>query len=237
MRFLEQSTFGPIAERVAQVQGIDFAAFLDAQLATPMTAYLGLEFWPQKRPPNWTRTWQRDNYTLYLLQRHFFSNALYGQDQLRQRVAFALSQILVVSAINVRLPSWMRGYQQLLYRSAFGNFRQLLSDVTLEPAMSHFLNMLNNRCQARTLLEVDVCRNGLSSKPNESYARAILQLFSIGTFLLHQGGTTSIGWQQKSHCDLQSACGRGIRASLYWLDHDTSFGRSDRYRRDRTELP
>ena len=116
------------------------------------------------------------------------SNALYGQDQLRQRVAFALGQILVVSAVDVRLPSWMRGYQQLLYRSAFSNFRQLLDDMTLNPAMGRFLNMLNNRCQTRTPPEVDVCRNGLSSKPNENYAREILQLFSVGTFLLHQDG-------------------------------------------------
>ena len=192
VRFLEQSTFGPTAELVAQVQDIGFAAFLDAQFSAPMTAYPELEFWPQRRPPSCTGTCQRDHYTLYLLQRHFFSNALYGQDQLRQRVAFALGQILVVSAIDVRLPSWMQGYQQLLYRSAFGNFRQLLSDVTLKPAMGRFLNMLNNKCQTRTPPEVEVCRNGLSSKPNENYAREILQLFSIGTVLLHQDGTPQL---------------------------------------------
>src|SRR4029434_165763 len=49
--------------------------------------------------------------------------------------------------------------------------------------------MLNNRCQTRTPPDVDVCRNGLSAKPNENYAREILQLFSIGTFLLSQDGT------------------------------------------------
>jgi uncharacterized protein (DUF1800 family) len=192
VRFLEQSTFGPTAELVAHVQDIGFTAFLEAQFAAPMTAYPELEFWPQRRPPSCTGTCQRDNYTLYLLQRYFFSNALYGQDQLRQRVAFALSQILVVSAIDVRLPSWMRGYQQLLYRSAFGNFRQLLSDVTLHPAMGRFLNMLNNKCQMRTPPESDVCRNGVSFKPNENYAREILQLFSIGTVLLHQDGTPQL---------------------------------------------
>jgi len=192
VRFLEQSTFGPTSELVAQVQNSGFEAFLKAQFAAPMSAYPELEFWPPRRPPSCSETCQTDNYTLYLLQRHFFSNALYGQDQLRQRVAFALGQILVVSAVDVRLPSWMRGYQQLLYRSAFGNFRQLLSDMTLNPAMGRFLNMLNNRCQTRTPPEVDVCRNGLSSKPNENYAREILQLFSLGTFLLHQDGTRQL---------------------------------------------
>jgi uncharacterized protein (DUF1800 family) len=189
VRFLEQSTFGPAAELVAHVQDIGFEAFLNEQFAAPMREYPELEFWPPRRPPSCIGMCQTDNYTLYLLQRHFFSNALYGQDQVRQRVAFALSQILVVSAVDVRLPSWMRGYQQLLYRSAFGNFRQLLYDMTLNPAMGRFLNILNNRCQTRTPPEVEVCRNGLSSKPNENYAREILQLFSIGTFLLHQDGT------------------------------------------------
>jgi uncharacterized protein (DUF1800 family) len=192
VRFLEQSTFGPTSELVAHVQNIGFEAFLDEQFATPMTDYPELEFWPQTRPSSCTGTCQRDHYTLYPMQRHFFSNALYGQDQLRQRVAFALGQILVVSAVDVRLPSWMRGYQQLLYRNAFGNFRQLLSDVTLNPAMGRFLNMLNNRCQTRTPPEVHVCRNGLSSTPNENYAREILQLFSIGTFLLNQDGTRQL---------------------------------------------
>jgi uncharacterized protein (DUF1800 family) len=192
VRFLEQSTFGPTAELVAHVQDIGFEAFLNEQFAAPMSDYPELEFWPLRRPPSCTGTCQTDHYTLYLLQRHFFSNALYGQDQLRQRMAFALGQILVVSAVDVRLPSWMRGYQQLLYRSAFGNFRQLLSDMTLNPAMGRFLNMLNNRCQTRTPPEVEVCRNGLSSKPNENYAREILQLFSIGTFLLHQDGTRHV---------------------------------------------
>jgi uncharacterized protein (DUF1800 family) len=128
----------------------------------------------------------------YQLQRHFFSNALSGQDQLRQRVAFALGQILVTSQVDVPLPSWMRGYQQLLYRSAFGNFRQLLYDVTLSPTMGRFLDMLNNRCQTRTPPAVNTCRNGLNAQPNENYAREILQLFSIGTFLLNQDGTRQL---------------------------------------------
>src|SRR5215471_19504788 len=189
VRFLEQSTFGPTSQLIAHVQNVGFDAFLKEQLNAPLTDYPDLEFWPQTRPQTCTASCQRDNYTMYPLQRHFFLNALYAQDQLRQRIAFALGQILVVSAVDVRLPSWMRGYQQLLYRSAFGNFRQLLYDMTLNPAMGRFLNVLNNKCQTRTPPDEDVCRNGLSSKPNENYAREILQLFSIGTFLLNQDGT------------------------------------------------
>lgn len=193
IRFLEQSTFGPTKELSAHVQQVGFEAFLDEQASAPMSDYPDLPFWPQTRPTTCTNTapstCQRDNYTLYLLQQHFFANALSGQDQLRQRVAFALGQILVTSAVDVPLPSWMRGYQQLLYSEAFGNFRQLLYDVTLNPAMGRFLNMVNNRCQTSTPANPNICRNGLKSQPNENYAREILQLFSIGTFVLNQDGS------------------------------------------------
>jgi len=192
IRFLEQSTFGPTSDLIAHTQQLGFEAALDEQAATPITDYPDLPFWPQTRPTSCTGDCQRDNYTLYQLQRHFFTNALFGQDQLRQRVAFALGQIVVTSAVDVPLPSWMRGYQQLLYSKAFGNFRQLLYDVTLNPAMGRFLNMVNNRCQTGTPPDANVCRNGLKSQPNENYAREILQLFSIGTFVLNQDGTRAV---------------------------------------------
>jgi uncharacterized protein (DUF1800 family) len=192
IRFLEQATFGPTPALIKHLQQVGIEGYLDEQRDAPMTDYPDLEFWPQMRPESCTGDCQRDNYTYYQLQRHFFTNALYGQDQLRQRVAFALGQIIVTSQVDVPLPSWMRTYQQLLYRSAFGNFRQLLSDVTLDPTMGRFLDMLNNRCQRRTPPDVNVCRNGLTAQPNENYAREILQLFSIGTFLLNQDGTRQL---------------------------------------------
>jgi uncharacterized protein (DUF1800 family) len=98
----------------------------------------------------------------------------------------------VTSETDIPLPSWMRGYQQLLYRSALGNFRQLLFDVTLHPAMGRFLDMLNNRCQKGNPVNANVCRNGLTSQPNENYAREVLQLFSIGTYVLNQDGTRKL---------------------------------------------
>jgi uncharacterized protein (DUF1800 family) len=189
VRFLEQSTFGPTSQSISRVQNIGFEAFLNEQVAAPSLDYPDLPFWPQTRPATCTGDCQRDNYTLYQLQRHLYSNALFGQDQLRQRMSVGLSEILVTSAVDVPLSSWMRSYQQLLYRSAFGNFRQLLYDVTLHPTMGRFLDMLNSRCQALTPPNVNICRNGLSSQPNENYAREVLQLFSIGTFVLNQDGT------------------------------------------------
>lgn len=191
VRFLEQSTFGPTSALIDHVQQVGFDAFLNEQLAAPLTDYPDLPGWPQTRPTVCTGTCQRDNYTPYQLQQHFFANALSGQDQLRQRVAFALSQIVVASFVDVPLPGWMRGYVQLLYSEGLGNFRQLLYDVTLNPAMGRFLNMLGNRCQTIPA-NINICRTNGSSQPNENYAREILQLFSIGLSMLNQDGSRQL---------------------------------------------
>src|SRR5437762_225545 len=77
----------------------------------------------------------RDHYTMYPVQISFFQRALTGSDQLRQRVAFALHKILVVSGKDLNnQPGWVTPYLQTLDRDAFGNFRQLLEDITLTPA-------------------------------------------------------------------------------------------------------
>jgi uncharacterized protein (DUF1800 family) len=155
------------------------SAFLDEQLAAPPTAYPVLPPMPSTAPASCTGTCLRDNYTMYPLQQHFFANALQGDDQLRQRMAFALSQIFVTSGIDVRLSSWMGPYQQILYNDAFATFRQLLEDVTLSPAMGSYLNMVNNKKpNAKT-----------GAKPNENYAREVLQLFSIGLVNLNVDGS------------------------------------------------
>ena len=179
VRFLEQATFGPTTALIEQVRGIGFTAFLDEQFQAPMSSYPTLPLYPTTRDtvacPN-NSACQRDNYTMYPLQNRFFVNALYGEDQVRQRVAFALHQILVVSGVEARLPSWMAPYLQLLDRHAFGNYRDLLYDLTLNPAMGNYLDVNGN---TRT-------------RPNENYAREILQLFSIGTVRLNIDGTAQL---------------------------------------------
>lgn len=194
-RLLQQASFGPTQDSIARVQQIGIENYLKEQFAAPMTDYPALEFWPQNRPDTCLGTCSRDNYTFYLLQKHFFSNALSGQDQLRQRVAFALSQIMVTSGSDVPLPAWMRAYQQLLYKNAFGNFRQLLYDATVNPAMGRFLDMVNNRCQNRTPVDLNVCRGGSNFLPNENYAREVMQLFSVGTYILNKDGTDKLDAQ------------------------------------------
>jgi uncharacterized protein (DUF1800 family) len=182
IRFLEQSTFGPTPELIEHVRQVGFEAFLEEQFQAPFSSYPTLPLYPTTRDtatcPNGSAC-QRDNYTMYPLQNRFFVNALYGEDQLRQRVAFALHQIIVVSGVEVTQPSWMAPYLQTLDRHAFGNYRQLLYDITRNPAMGNYLDINNN---TRT-------------RPNENYAREILQLFSIGTAQLNIDGTTQVDGQ------------------------------------------
>jgi len=179
LRFLEHSTWGAWGLDGGffwRAHNAGFEQFLEEQFNAPMSSYPTLPLYPQTRPEDCTGTCQRDNYTMYLLQNRFFTNALYGEDQLRQRVAFALHQILVVSAAEIRLPSWMAPYLQILDRNAFGNYRQLLYEITLNPAMGNYLDMAGN---TRT-------------NPNENYAREILQLFSIGLYRLNPDGTPQL---------------------------------------------
>ena len=116
----------------------------------------------------------RDNYTMYLLQTQMLKNAGLAPDQLRQRVAFALHQFIVVGGNGINNESsWMAPYLQTLDNDAFGNFHDILMDVTLNPGMGSYLDMLNNSRVA----------------PNENYAREIMQLFSIGVDKLNTDGT------------------------------------------------
>jgi len=188
VRLLEQSTFGPTQLYITYVQELGFEAFLDAELATPPNPYPEIEL----RPPNVNvctvegvtdPECVRVYFTMWALQTHFFTNALYGGDQLRQRVAFALGQIVVTSGLPpTQYPFWMRPYQQLLYDSAFGNYRTLLYNVTVNPMMGNYLDMVNNR-RFNPVTGI---------KPNENFAREILQLFSIGVFHLNRDGTLKL---------------------------------------------
>jgi len=111
----------------------------------------------------------------------WFTNTLRGEDQLRQRVGFALSEIFVVSQVGalLNLPNATADFHDMLVRGAFGDFRMLLENVTLHPAMGVYLSMLGNqRAVANTNL-----------RPDENYSREMMQLFSIGLVQLNVDGT------------------------------------------------
>jgi uncharacterized protein (DUF1800 family) len=138
---------------------------------------------PKGSPPNCFR----DNYTQYPNQIAFFKKALTERDQLRQRVAFALHQILVVSGNQISQPSYMSPYLNILLTDAFSNYRTILEDITLNPAMGNYLDMVNN----------DKPSPDGKINPNENYAREIMQLFTIGLHWLNPDGTQMLDSQNQ----------------------------------------
>jgi uncharacterized protein (DUF1800 family) len=128
---------------------------------------------PNNQPGSCTGNCPRDNYTMYPLQGQFFFNALYGQGQLRQRVAWALHKLIPINGQDIGQPSRITPYLNILVNNAFGNYRDILYQVTLNAAMGQYLNMDTSTLQL----------------PNENYGREILQLFSIGLVKLNLDGT------------------------------------------------
>jgi uncharacterized protein (DUF1800 family) len=172
------------------VQSAGISGYLAAQLTAPVSQYTGFSYTQHIAPPTCLPDGKsdaaslcaRDQYSNFQVQRQFFIHALTGPDQLRQRVAFALSQIFVVSNIQIYEAYGMAAYQNMLLADAFANFRTLLQDVTLSPAMGNYLDMANN---AKT-------NAAAGTKPNENYGREILQLMSIGLYALNADGSLQL---------------------------------------------
>jgi uncharacterized protein (DUF1800 family) len=164
-RLLEQSTFGPTPELINQVQQLGFDAFLQSEFAAPGSTY-----------PNPAATDQG----LGNVQHQFFINAINDGDQLRERVAFALNEIWVVSGNKVSDPTGYTNYMRALTNDALGNYYDVMKDVTLSPAMGHFLDMVNND------------KPGTGQHANENYARELMQLFTLGLSQLNPDGTPQL---------------------------------------------
>lgn len=176
-RFLSRATFGGSKSDIAALSGGDAADWLAAEFAKSTSLTLPTVL-AQPRDSEGRLPSRRIN-TLY------WDHIVSADDQLRQRMAFALSQILVYSdAADSDQPT--RGfYQDILIRNAFGNYRQLLEDVTYSPAMGQWLTYLANR-------KGDPDKGRM---PDENYAREILQLFSIGLVELNMDGSAKLDAQ------------------------------------------
>ncbi len=181
-RFLTQATFGPDTASIAQVQRDGYASYLDQQFAAPVTLQLPrLDAYEAANPTvtSYLEVWEA-----------WLHSAATAPDQLRQRVAFALSEIFVVSMENDAVftaPFGVSDYYDLLLNGSFGNFRQLLENVTLHPIMGVYLNMLLN----------DKPNPVTGTSPNENYAREVMQLFSIGLSKLNPDGSLLLDSQNR----------------------------------------
>ena len=177
-RFLSQATFGATDALITKVQSQGYDAFLNEQFAAPMSSHLAFVDAAVAALPSPSPSATPNQPTLNQTNDAWWSYAISGPDQLRQRVAFALSETLVVSLNSAGLgnrPFALPAYYDVLVRDAFGNYRQLLEDITLNPAMGAYLNMLQN----------DKANPARGTLPNENYAREIMQLFSIGLYDLN----------------------------------------------------
>lgn len=187
-RFLAQTTFGATPKSITRVMQIGKEAWINEQLALPQTYHLKLlenRFteigWVIAPEVETDDGYYRD------LQRSdiWWEVTLWSEDQLRQRVAYALSQILVISNVSDVLYNDTRGianYQDILATHAFGNYRDLLEAVTLSPMMGEYLSMVRNE-------KADATRN---IRPDENYARELMQLFSIGLVELNQDASIKL---------------------------------------------
>ena len=190
-RFLEQATFGPTDADLTSAKAGTANAWLANQFTQPTTGYKGFFYVVSNNGNNCTTDpdviknstdplmlqWcGRDYYGLTQIQRLFFYNAVYGKDQLRQRVAFALSQLFVTSGYEAYAQA---DYQNMLLNDAFGNFRDMIKDVTLHPVMGDWLDMVNNGKPNAT--------RGIQA--NENYARELMQLFTLGLAKLNPDGS------------------------------------------------
>lgn len=179
LRFAEQGAFGPSPDLLTELGQKGFTQWVEDQFDLPSSGWGGFGPMPGTRNtttcPDGTPC-PRDNYSLYLVKRRFFTNGLYAPDQLRLRVVWALHKILVVSGRDVSMPYRFVPYLNVLDRNAFGNFRQMLEEITLNPAMGQYLDMATST----------------KTNPNENYPREIMQLFSVGLEKLNADGTVQV---------------------------------------------
>ena len=182
-RFLAQTTFGPTSADITDVTTRGITAWLNTQMALPASQLWAgikadLAAFPLPPPPLNSPNWRSE---LPNLQAAWFKIVSTAPDQLRQRVAFALSEILVVGEMEKIgwTPEMKAKYYDLLVNGAFGTYRSLLEAITLDPAMGEWLSLWGNS-------KADPIKG---TSPDENYAREVMQLFSIGLVQLQPDGT------------------------------------------------
>lgn len=190
VRLADQASFGPTEALVAEIRTKGAARWIHDQLGATRSQYTsggtgavhqytGSGNFCDGRGDNCWRDWSSS----IPLAWDFYRNAVTRPDQLRQRVAFALQQILVVSNLEVDGTYGLRNFHNAFLDNAFGNYRDVLRKVALSPVMGDYLNNANNDKAA----------------PNENFARELLQLFAIGTCQLNTDGSLKGGSCQPTY--------------------------------------
>jgi uncharacterized protein (DUF1800 family) len=192
-RFLAQATFGPTEASINALRQSNYATWLNAQFAM---APLPHRTYVDRKAADLAAAMQTVSQTNF--RESYWAQALTREDQLRQRAAFALSQIFVVSFVDGNLANQTRGvtaYYDMLAEKSFGNFRDLLESVSLHPMMGLYLTSLRNQKE-------DAASGRVA---DENYAREIMQLFTIGLYELNNDGSYRGGTPTETytHADIQ----------------------------------
>ena len=180
-RLLGQATFGATDAEITRVKDIGYAGWLDAQFAMPKEQshvdWLFAQGWHTVALPGGA--------SINGLNASLWRQFMAGKDQLRQRVAYALSQIAVTSRLGIS-NGWrafaLAYYMDILLDGAFGSYRSLLEKITASPAMGIYLTYRGNR-------KADAATGRV---PDENYARELMQLFAIGLYELNADGTLKL---------------------------------------------
>lgn len=190
-RFLASATQGATIEDIKYLTEIGYEAWLDEQLAIPSSQYaeptinIILELYDAcLNNLGQTECEMVFNLNTVMFRYAWWHNTMRSPDKLRQRIALALSEILVISDASQlnNYPHGIAAYYDILSRHALGNYKDLLLDVTLNPSMGFYLSHINN---PRTIEELNI-------HPDENYAREIMQLFTIGLYELNNDGTRKL---------------------------------------------
>ncbi|HEY2469911.1 MAG TPA: DUF1800 domain-containing protein [Terracidiphilus sp.] len=192
-RFLDQATFGASDADIHHLSLIGYQSWLNEQFVLPQTTMEpGVEqaLIVNAQPPCASADvkcngalFEQNNQAQEYVENAFWQQSLGAPDQLRQRVAYSLHEMLVISMASTDVQNMPRGaahYYDMLGADAFGNFRQLLEDVTLNPMMGNWLAMLGND------------KGNANTDPDENYAREVMQLFTIGLYQLNDDGSQKL---------------------------------------------
>ncbi len=190
-RLADQASFGATDTLLQEIQAAGPAPWIASQMAMDVSRYTrgGTDAIHKTTASDFCGAHRlgagcwRDYYSHEPLANDFFRNAIGNPDQLRQRMALALQQVLVVSSLEVEGTYGLRNWHNLFLAHAFGNYRQLLQKVALSPLMGDYLNNVNNH----------------ATQPNENFARELMQLFTIGTCELNLDGSLKGGTCQPTY--------------------------------------
>ena len=200
-RLLEQATFGPTAAEIARVQQLGMSAWIDDQFNQTASNYQNLV------------QLQAGTFVSYPVKLRFFQNAMRNPDQLRQRLAFALSQIVVAADIGNQdgtgdPTAMVAQYHDIITRNAFGNYRTLLREMAVSPIMGTYLTLVNSTKG----------NPATGTQPDENFIRELWQLFTIGTFKLNLDGSVQLDAQGRpAETYTIAEIQEGARALTGWI--------------------